>query len=158
MRACSQNRRHSSIAVRLCGVLWLTLCATTSPAGACQSAPTVVPPRVIEVTADHDSQYRIHGQSKPVITTKAGEQLVLRITAIKAKSRNKDGSVHGFSLLRTKDRQPVPGWDFLLHPGMNEFTLSAPAEPGNYEVVCTVICSEDHEQMSMRFIVLPSGG
>jgi len=136
----------------------LTSCATASSGGACQSAPSAAPPRVIEVTADHDSQYRIHGQSKPVITVTAGELLVLRITAIKAKSRNKDGSVHGFSLLRAKDRQPVPGWDFLLHPGVNEFTLSAPAEPGNYEIVCTVICSEDHEQMSMKFIVLPSGG
>ena len=28
-------------------------------------------------------------------------------------------------------------------------------EPGVYEVVCTVICSEDHEGMHMKFTVVP---
>jgi heme/copper-type cytochrome/quinol oxidase subunit 2 len=125
---------------------------------ATQSASQAPQPRVIEVTADHDSQYRIHGQTRQVITVTAAEPLVLRITAIKAKSHNRDGSVHGFSLLHAKSRQLVPGWDFLLHPGMNEFSVTAPAEPGDYEVVCTVICSDDHEQMNMKFVVLPSGG
>ena len=27
--------------------------------------------------------------------------------------------------------------------------------PGEYLVVCTVICSQDHEGMIMRFVVLP---
>jgi heme/copper-type cytochrome/quinol oxidase subunit 2 len=125
---------------------------------AAQSATVGPQPRVIEVTADHDSQYRIHGQTRQVITVTAGEPLVLRITAIKAKSHNRDGAVHGFSLLHEKSRQLVPGWDFLLHPGMNEFSATAHTEPGDYEVVCTVICSDDHEQMSMKFVVLPSGG
>ena len=120
-----------------------------------QAAATSTPPRVIEVTADRDSQYRVHGQSRPVITVTAGERLTLRITAIKAKSRNKDGSVHGFLLLRAKDHQPIAGWEFLLHPGVNEFAATAPEEPGDYIVVCTVICSEDHEQMNMKFVVLP---
>jgi hypothetical protein len=115
-------------------------------------------PRVIELVAGHDSRYKIAGQAKPMITTAAGETLVLRITAVRAKTRNRDGSVHGFTLLRAKDRTPVPGWDFLLQPGTQEISVTAPAEPGEYEVVCTVICSGEHEGMNMKFIVLPNGG
>jgi heme/copper-type cytochrome/quinol oxidase subunit 2 len=105
------------------------------------------PPRVIEILADHDSRYKIQGQKQPSITVKAGEPITLRISAKKAKNLNRDGSIHGFSLLRAKDRQPIPDWDFLLKPGTQEFTLAAPREPGEYIVVCTVICSQDHEGM-----------
>ena len=111
--------------------------------------------RIIEILADHDSRYKIQGQKQPIITVKAGELVTLRITAKKAKNLNRDGSIHGFSLLRAKDRNPVPDWDFLLKPGTQEFTLAAPSEAGEYVVVCTVICSEDHEGMNMRFVVLP---
>ncbi len=112
-------------------------------------------PRVIEVLADHDSRYKIAGEKDPSITVHAGEAITLRITAIKAKDHNRNGAVHGFSLLRAKDRSHVPGWDFELKPGLHEFALNAPAEPGEYVVVCTVICSADHEGMQMRFVVLP---
>jgi heme/copper-type cytochrome/quinol oxidase subunit 2 len=110
---------------------------------------------VIEVLADKDSRYKIAGERTPEITVKAGEPLLLRITARRGKTWNRDGSVHGFSLLRAKDHSKVPGWDLLLKPGMQEFQLSAPAEAGEYVVVCTVICSEDHEGMHMKFVVLP---
>jgi len=110
---------------------------------------------VIELTADHDSRYKIAGERTPEITVKAGEQVLLRITARKAKSWNRDGSIHGFTLLRAKDHSHVEGWDLLLKPGTQEFRLIAPSEPGEYEVVCTVICSEDHEGMHMRFTVQP---
>ena len=112
-------------------------------------------PRVIEVIAGHDSRYKIQGMSKPSITVTANEKILLRVTAIRAKQSNRDGSIHGFSLLRPKDHQPVPGWELLLKPGVQEFPLTAPAEPGEYQVVCTVICSEGHEQMNMKFIVEP---
>jgi heme/copper-type cytochrome/quinol oxidase subunit 2 len=112
-------------------------------------------PHLIEVLAGHDSRYKIHGQSTPTITVTAGEKVLLRITAIRAKERNRDGSIHGFSLLRPKDHKPVPGWELLLKPGTQEFALTAPTEPGEYQVVCTVICSEGHEQMNMKFIVEP---
>jgi heme/copper-type cytochrome/quinol oxidase subunit 2 len=112
-------------------------------------------PRVIEVLADHDSRYKIAGMKIPMITVHANEVVTLRITARKAKNRNRDGSVHGFTLLRAKDRSRVPGWDFLLKPGVQEFTVKAPSEPGEYVVVRTVICSDDHEGMHMRFVVLP---
>ncbi len=113
------------------------------------------PPRVIEILADHDSRYKIQGQKQPVITAKAGEGLTLRITAIKAKNHNRDGSVHGLALLRASDRKLVPGWDLLLKPGIQEFNLTAPSEPGEYVVICTVICSQGHEEMTMKFIVEP---
>ena len=112
-------------------------------------------PRVIDVLADHDSRYKIEGQKQPVITVKAGEEVTLRITANKAKNRNRDGSIHGFALLRAKDRKPVQGWDLLLKPGTQEFNLTAPSEAGDYVVICTVICSQDHEQMNMKFVVQP---
>jgi len=113
------------------------------------------PPRVIEVLADKDSRYKVAGARKPEISVKAGEQVLLRITARKAKSWNRDGSIHGFSLLRAKDRSKVDGWDLLLKPGQQEFLMTAPHEPGEYVVVCTVICSQDHEGMSMKFVVTP---
>jgi hypothetical protein len=112
-------------------------------------------PQVIAVVADHDSRFRIAGEKEPVISVHAGEAFTLHITAIKAKNRNRDGSIHGFALLHAKDRSKVPGWDFLLKPGVQEFSVTAPAEPGEYVVVCTVICSDDHEGMHMRFVVLP---
>ena len=111
--------------------------------------------RVIEVLADHDSRYKLAGQKQPVITLKAGEPVTLRITAKKAKNVNRDGAIHGFTLLRAKDRSPVPDWDFELKSGVQEFSVTAPNEPGDYVVVCTVICSQDHEGMSMKLVVLP---
>ena len=122
---------------------------TRSPTGA---RPCV---RVIEVLADKDSHFKIAGQGRPEITVKAGEPLLLRIEARKSKTWNRDGAVHGFTLLRVKDRAKVPGWDLELQPGMQEFRLTAPSEPGRYEVLCTVICSGDHEGMRMKFLVLP---
>jgi heme/copper-type cytochrome/quinol oxidase subunit 2 len=111
--------------------------------------------RVIEITADSDSRYKIAGQRTPEITVKAGEQVLLRVTAHRGKSWNRDGSIHGFTLLRAKDRTKVDGWDLLFKPGKQEFLLTVPNEPGAYEVVCTVICSEDHEGMHMKVTVLP---
>lgn len=111
--------------------------------------------RVIELTADKDSRYKIAGMHAPEITVKAGEQILLRVTARKGKSWNRDGSIHGFALLHAKDRTKVDGWDLLFKPGTQEFQMTAPSEPGEYVAVCTVICSEDHEGMHIKFIVLP---
>ena len=110
---------------------------------------------IVEITADSDSRYKIAGQRTPEITVKAGEQVLLRVTAHRGKTWNRDGSIHGFTLLRAKDRSKVDGWELLFKPGKQEFLLIVPNEPGAYEVVCTVICSEDHEGMHMKFIVLP---
>jgi heme/copper-type cytochrome/quinol oxidase subunit 2 len=110
---------------------------------------------VIEIVADKDSRYKSPDGRKPEITLKAGEEVLLRVSARKAKSWNRDGSIHGFTLLRADDRTKVRGWNLLLRPGQQEFQLTAPAEPGEYVVVCTVICSEDHEGMNMRLLVVP---
>jgi heme/copper-type cytochrome/quinol oxidase subunit 2 len=128
--------------------MWLISCVL-----GCAQALASSPIRVIEVLADRDSRYKIAGEKRPEISVKAGEQIVLRITARKGKSWNRDGSIHGFSLLRSQDRSKVPGWDLLLRPGTQEFPMTAPAEAGEYVVVCTVICSEEHEGMFMKFVV-----
>jgi len=112
-------------------------------------------PQVIEVLADHDSRYKIAGMKEPVITVHAGDAITLRITAVKAKDHNRNGAIHGFCLLRAKDRAHVPGWDWELRPGLNQINATAPSEPGEYIVVCTVICSSEHEGMHMKFVVLP---
>jgi heme/copper-type cytochrome/quinol oxidase subunit 2 len=119
------------------------------------SMPSFGQAGVIEVLADKDSHFKMAGMSHPEITVKAGEPLLLRINARKGKTMNRDGTVHGFTLLRAKDHHKVAGWDLELKPGTQEFSLTAPAEPGEYEVLCTVICSEEHEGMRMKFVVLP---
>jgi heme/copper-type cytochrome/quinol oxidase subunit 2 len=129
--------------------------ATTWAALMQGAVPAATQPRVIEVTADHDSRYKVASQRTPQITAKAGEQIMFRVTANRGKSWNRDGSIHGFTLLRQKDRKRVDGWDILLKPGIQEFVLTVPNEPGEYEIVCTVICSEEHEGMHMKFTVLP---
>jgi len=131
-------------------VFAIAICSSLLPALLSQT-----PRRLIEVLADHDSRYKIQGQKQPTITAKPGEELTLRVTAIKAKNHNRDGSVHGLALLRASDRKPVPGWDLLLKPGTQEFNLTAPSEPGEYIVICTVICSQGHEEMTMKFVVEP---
>lgn len=110
---------------------------------------------VIEVLADKDSRFKVVGQKNAEITVKAGEPVLLRITARKAKTTNRNGAVHSFTLLRAKDRKHVEGWDLELKPGTQEFQLTAPTEPGEYVVLCTVICSSDHENMNMKFTVVP---
>ena len=119
------------------------------------SLPCFGQTHIIEVLADKDSRFKIAGQKRPEITVKAGEPLLLRIEARKGKTWNRDGAIHGFTLLHAKSRAKVPGWDFELKPGLQEFSINAPTEPGEYEVLCTVICSDEHEGMSMRLTVLP---
>ena len=131
----------------------LAMWMVTSVDAGGQSAPPAA--RVIEVLADHDSRYKMADQKRPSMTLKAGEPVTLRITAKTAKNVNRDGAIHGFTLLRAKDRSPVPDWDFQLKPGVQEFSVTAPSEPGEYVVVCTVICSQDHEGMNMKLVVLP---
>jgi hypothetical protein len=137
--------RSTGTMVRIVFTLGVLLCAALANAQ----------PRIIEVLADKDSRYKISGDSHPTITVKAGEPVVLRIIARRAKSWNRDGSIHGFSLLKAADHSKVSGWDLLLKPGVQEFQLNAPMDPGQYEVVCTVVCSEDHEGMKLKFVVLP---
>ncbi len=109
--------------------------------------------QTIEVLADKDSRFKIAGKSAPQITLKAGETVRLRITAVQGKTWSRDGAVHGFTMVRLKDRAKVPRWDLELMPGAQEFVLVAPSQPGEYEILCTVICSDDHEGMRMKVLV-----
>jgi heme/copper-type cytochrome/quinol oxidase subunit 2 len=131
------------------GVAWVVAAAFLAV-----SLPARSQAHVIEVLADKDSRFKIAGQSRPEIMVKTGEAILLRVEARKGKSWERDGAVHGFTLLRAKDRAKVPGWDLELKQGRQEFVLMAPA-PGEYEVVCTVICSDDHEGMRIKFVVTP---
>jgi heme/copper-type cytochrome/quinol oxidase subunit 2 len=118
------------------------------------SLPAFAQPRVIEIVADKDSRFKIAGQKTGQLVVKTGETIILRVDARKGKTWNRDGTVHGFTLLHMKSRAKVAGWDLDLQAGVQEFTLTAP-EAGEYEVVCTVICSDGHEGMRMKVLVLP---
>ena len=141
------QRKKICIGLLSAALLW--------PAVAKAQAGPVTTPRVIDIVADKDSRYKMPGQGHPEITVKAGESLLLRIEARRGKTWNRDGAIHGFTLLRSKDHAKVPGWDLELRPGKQEFSLTAPSQPGEYEVLCTVICSDDHDGMRMKFIVVP---
>ncbi|HEX4605537.1 MAG TPA: hypothetical protein VH724_16165 [Candidatus Angelobacter sp.] len=137
--------RQNSIRFLLMAILGALLAA---------SLPAFGQVRVIEVLADKDSHFKMAGQNHPEITVKAGEPVLLRVIARKGSTWNRDGVVHGFTLLRAKDHSKVPGWNLALKAGPQEFALTAPSEPGDYEVLCTVICSDDHENMRMKFTVI----
>lgn len=106
-------------------------------------------PRVINVIADKDNRYKVPGQANPVITVKKNEVIKLRITAHKATEWDKDGTVHSFTIKELKDQ----GWDLRLKEGVQEFTLVAPADPGEYQIECTVKCGDGHDDMKMKLIV-----
>jgi heme/copper-type cytochrome/quinol oxidase subunit 2 len=110
--------------------------------------------RVVEILADHDSLFKIGKKESPTLTFKAGEEVQFRITARKAKTLNRNGSIHGFALIRKKDGAKFPDWDLELKPGTQEFVMKVPSEPGEYLIVCTVICSDGHEDMHMKVIVI----
>ena len=143
--------------VRLCGVVLAAFVVLGVRVLEAQVDPSIdqAQVHVVEIVADKDSRYKSPDGGKPEIALKAGEQVLLRVSARKAKSWNRDGSIHGFTLLRAGDRTKVQGWNLLLRPGQQEFQLTAPSEPGEYVVVCTVICSADHEGMNMRLLVAP---
>lgn len=120
---------------------------------ACQSqSATPDQPRVIELTAGRDSRYREGRRVAPTIAARPGERLILRITAVRADTVARDGSVHGLALL-DKNSQAVPGWRFFLHPGVQDLEVYAPERPGRYTAVCTVICSDGHEGMGFTLVV-----
>jgi hypothetical protein len=131
----------------------LYTCVLASWAGRDALSDSAPGPRVIELTAGHDSRYRQGRNSSPTIEVFANEPLILRITAIRAREVARDGSIHGLALL-DKNSNTVPGWKFFLHPGVQDLAVTAPSEPGRYQAVCTVICSDGHEEMGFTLIVV----
>ncbi|MBV9180858.1 MAG: hypothetical protein JO356_06060 [Acidobacteria bacterium] len=130
----------------------LLACTLVSgPTCRAQSSPPL-DARVIELTADKDSRFRLGGKISPVIEVRPGQALILRIVAVRAQTVARDGSVHGLALL-DKNMDPVPGWRFFLHPGVQELAVAAPSEPGRYHAVCTIVCSDNHEGMGFTLWV-----
>lgn len=136
---------------KLLNFVLISIAGAAAVAGYAQ-APASASPRVIELTADKDSRYRMGDKVSPTINLVAGETLILRITAVRAKQVARDGSVHGLALL-DKNLDAVPGWRFYLHPGVQELTVTVPEKPGRYTAVCTIICSDTHEGMGFTVIV-----
>ena len=124
----SQHDRQAR--VRLCGMVLAALLLRVLGAQVDPAQMHQAQVHVIEIVADKDSRYKSPDGSKPEITLKAGEQVLLRVSARKAKSWNRDGSIHGFTLLRADDRTKVQGWNLLLRPGQQEFQLTAPCRTG----------------------------
>lgn len=109
-------------------------------------------PRLITVIADKDNLFKVPGQKMPVITMKANEVVQLRIIAHKSTEWDKDGTIHTFTINALKDQ----GWDLRLKKeGPQDFTLVAPAQPGEYVVECTVKCGAGHDDMKMKLVVIP---
>jgi methionine-rich copper-binding protein CopC len=134
----------------------LALCVLVAGATCHSQSIESAPPRVIELTADKDSRYRQARSVSPTIEVRAGEQLILRITVVRAKEIARDGSVHGLALL-DKNSNAVPGWKFFLYPGIHELNVTAPLQPGRYTAVCTVICSDGHDGMTFTVLVTEPG-
>lgn len=134
---------HFKLAVACALCAW-TMCRAQATASSA--------PRLIELTADHDSRYRLGHKASPVIEVLAGEPLILRITAVRAREVARDGSVHGLALL-DKNSNAVAGWRFFFHPGVQDVAVTAPFEPGRYQAVCTVICSDGHDGMGFTLVV-----
>ena len=119
---------------------------------AAEGVPSTPTLRTVNLIADRNSTFHLVGTSTSELDLVAGESILLHVEAHKAKSMNRDGSVHGFMLLN-RDRKPVPGWELLFKTGVQEIRLTAPDVPGVYEAVCTVICSANHEHMKLRVVV-----
>ena len=122
------------------------------------SALTVTPTKaaaqtgkVWEIEATADQTFVVKGEDKAVITVKAGEPVTLRITSHKGKMAAKDGAVHGFKVKALADQ----GWDLRLKEGTEDFTLKAPAKPGEYVIECTVPCGAHHAEQKMKLVVVP---
>jgi heme/copper-type cytochrome/quinol oxidase subunit 2 len=112
-------------------------------------AQTAAQPRVIEVIADKDNTFKVPGERKPVITLKAGEKVVLRITSHFGGEKARDDAVHSLVVKDLRDQ----GWDIRLYEGTKDYTLVAPAKPGEYVIECTVKCGPGHDDMKMKLIV-----
>ena len=107
--------------------------------------------KVWEVVATKDQTFKVVNQSKPVITVKAGEPVHLKITAEKGEKVAKDGAVHSFTIKELADQ----GWNLRLKPGTQEYTLIAPAKPGEYVIQCMVPCGPGHADQEMKLVVEP---
>lgn len=113
------------------------------------SAAAAIGGRVIEVIADKDNTFKVPGIKKPVISVKAGEQIVLRITSHFGGEQARDGSQHSLVVKKLRDQ----GWDIRLKEGTQDVVLVAPQKTGEYLIECTVKCGRGHDDMNMKLVV-----
>ena len=106
-------------------------------------------PRVIRLIADKDNRFKLPDQSKQVLVLKAGEEVILRVTAYPGTERARDGSVHSLVIRSLRDQ----GWDVRLKEGTQDVRLTAPSQPGEYLIECTVKCGPGHENMNLKLVV-----
>ena len=132
---------------RQCGKVFLFLCLLIAQCGPALAAGDDA--RLVEILADSDNRFHVLGEKTPVIRTRPGERLRLRITAHRGEEIARDGAVHSL-VVRTLREE---GWDFRLHEGTQEFAIVAPAQPGEYLAECTVKCGRGHDDMHLRLIV-----
>ena len=107
--------------------------------------------KVWEVTATKNQTFQVAGEKTPVIRAKAGQPVKLRITAFKGPEQAKDGSVHSFTIKALASQ----GWNLRLKEGTKDYTLTAPAKPGEYVIECAVKCGPNHADQRMKLIVEP---
>ena len=115
------------------------------------SAGSTAQPRIIELTADKDNTFKVPGQTKPVITLKPGETVILRITSYFGGEKARDNAFHSFVVKKLRDQ----GWDVRLYEGTKDYTLVAPTTAGEYVAECTVKCGRGHDDMNMKVIIKP---
>lgn len=110
-------------------------------------------PRVIEILADKDNLFKIPGQKgkQPTITLKVNEVVTLRITSKKGPEWEKDGATHSLVIKELKNQ----GWNIRLFEGTKDFTLVAPAKPGQFKSECLVKCGKGHDDMVVKLVVTP---
>ena len=111
--------------------------------------PAAESPRIIRLIADKDNRFKLPDQSKQVLMLKAGEEIILRVTAYPGTERSRDGSVHSLVIRSLRDQ----GWDVRLKEGTQDLRLTAPANPGEYLIECTVKCGPGHDTMNLKVIV-----
>lgn len=112
-------------------------------------ALTAANPRVVEVIADKDNTFKLPSASKPVITLKPGEAVIVRITSHFGGEQARDGAQHSFVVKKLRDE----GWDIRLKEGTHDYPLVAPHQTGEYLIECTVKCGRGHDDMNMKLVV-----
>ena len=105
--------------------------------------------RLVEIVADSDNRFHVLGEKTPVIRTRPGERLRLRITAHRGEEIARDGAVHSLVVRKLREE----GWDFRLQEGTQEFAINAPVQPGEYLAECTVKCGRGHDDMHLKLVV-----
>jgi heme/copper-type cytochrome/quinol oxidase subunit 2 len=143
MQAEARRTNSMAIIIRVLLSLLLTIGVLSPHLRAAET------PRVIRLIADKDNRFRLPDQSTQILKLKAGEDVLLRVTAYPGTERARDGSVHSLVIRSLRDQ----GWDVRLKEGAQDIRLTAPAKPGQYLIECTVKCGPGHDDMNLKVVV-----